>query len=532
MRGLFLNTVPFSIDLAEHSWADLVRGVFAAEVELSPYRRYPMAALQKELKGQPLFEVMFNYLNFHSVEDLLASGNVEVLKGKDLSITNLALHATFFQAPIASPYITLLTECGVPEWTEEYIDAIHGYYHRILEAMVNEPLSRHDSQTFLSSKELNQLLVEWNDTQRDYGEPRCIHDLFERQVERTPDTIALRFGDEAVSYRELNHRANQLAHRLMGLGAGPERAVAVCLSRRPELVVSLLGVMKSGAAYVPLDPAYPPQRTGFILESCGAGLVITEQSLAGGLADTSASLLCVDEGGEQDLWQGGDLSQGEADVQSEADPHTRVSASNLAYIIYTSGSTGEPKGVAIQHSSASVFLRWAADEFTPDEMSGVLASTSVCFDLSVFEIFGPLSVGGKLILMENALELAASAARDEVRLINTVPSAMAELVRQGGVPEGVTTVNLAGEALGRRLVEQIYDLGQVRRVMNLYGPSEDTTYTTYTEVMRGEPGAVTIGRPVSQTQVYILDGQMQVVPDRSAGRAVHEWRGAGEVLQR
>ena len=199
-------------------------------------------------------------------------------------------------------------------------------------------------------------------------------------------------------------------------------------------------------------------------------------------------------------------------MQSEADPHTRVSASNLAYIIYTSGSTGEPKGVAIQHSSASVFLGWAADQFTPDEMSGVLASTSVCFDLSVFEIFGPLCVGGKLILVDNALELGQAEARGEVRLINTVPSAMTELVRQGGVPETVVTVNLPGEALGRRLVEQIYGLRHVGRVMNLYGPSEDTTYTTYTEVKRGEAGAVTIGRPVAQTRVYILDGQMQVVP--------------------
>ena len=161
----------------------------------------------------------------------------------------------------------------------------------------------------LSEGELNQLLVEWNDTRRDYGAVRCIHDLFERQVERTPDAIALRCGGEAVSYRELNRRANRLAHRLIGLGAGPDQAVAVCLSRRAELVVSLLGVMKSGAAYVPLDPAYPPHRTGFILESCGAGLVITEQSLLDNLPETSASLLCVDEGGEQDLWQGGDLSR-------------------------------------------------------------------------------------------------------------------------------------------------------------------------------------------------------------------------------
>jgi amino acid adenylation domain-containing protein len=192
-------------------------------------------------------------------------------------------------------------------------------------------------------------------------------------------------------------------------------------------------------------------------------------------------------------------------------PQSAVSPQNLAYVIYTSGSTGEPKGVAIEHASTSSFLHWAMSAFTRTELSGVLLSTSICFDLSVFELFAPLCVGGKVIVANNALDLPSLHSND-VTLINTVPSAMTELVRMRSIPASVTTINLAGEPLANSLVQAIYEQESVQAVLNLYGPSEDTTYSTYVRLQKGATAEPTIGRPVANTEAYLLDERLEPVP--------------------
>jgi amino acid adenylation domain-containing protein len=270
------------------------------------------------------------------------------------------------------------------------------------------------------------------------------------------------------------------------------------------MVVALLAVLKSGAAYVPLDPAYPRERLRFMIEDAGVELVLTQESLQGRLVEQRGlRIVQLDREWEQIA------SESSAAVAGEVD------ADNLAYVIYTSGSTGTPKGVAIQHRNTVTFLHWALQHFSPEQLSGVLASTSICFDISIFEIFAPLSCGGKTILCDNALLLPALPSADQVTLINTVPSAMAELVRLGGIPSSVRTVNLAGEALKQSLVQEVYKQGHITQVFNLYGPSEDTTYSTYT-LVRGEE-RVTIGRPIANTQAYLLDGELQPVARGVAG---------------
>ena len=321
----------------------------------------------------------------------------------------------------------------------------------------------------------------------------------------TPHAIALVFGHERWTYRELNRRANQLAHYLRTLGVGPETLVAVMMERSAELIFTLLGVLKAGGAYVPLDPAYPRERLRFMLEDTRAPVLLTQARLLDQVpAAHDARVVRVDADREEIV--GGD----------EADPARTACAEHLAYVIYTSGSTGRPKGVAIEHHSAATFVRWAREVFDPAQLSGVLASTSVCFDLSVFEIFVPLSVGGKVILAANALELPSVAA-EEVTLVNTVPSAMAELVRMEGVPVTVRTVNLAGEALQNSLVQRIYESCGVERVLNLYGPSEDTTYSTWALIEKGSERVPPIGRPVANTRLYVLDGALGPVPVGVAG---------------
>jgi non-ribosomal peptide synthetase component F len=206
-----------------------------------------------------------------------------------------------------------------------------------------------------------------------------------------------------------------------------------------------------------------------------------------------------------------------------------VSDGNLAYVIYTSGSTGTPKGVAITHASACVLVQWAQETFSRAELRAVLFSTSVCFDLSVFELFVPLSSGGMVVVAEDALALPGLAARDEVTLVNTVPSAIAELVRGGRLPQSVLAVALAGEPLTRELVARVYGASAAQRVLNLYGPTEDTTYSTWAEVERGCE-RVTIGRPVANTRAYILDRELRPVPVGVAGSCTLEERGWRAVI--
>uniref|UniRef100_UPI0015A54EA0 non-ribosomal peptide synthetase n=2 Tax=Actinosynnema TaxID=40566 RepID=UPI0015A54EA0 len=321
----------------------------------------------------------------------------------------------------------------------------------------------------------------------------CAHELVQAQVDRTPDAIALRAGDGNLTYAQLDRAANRLAHRLRGLGVGPEDRVAVCLPRTSRLVVSLLGVLASGAAYVPVDPAYPAERIELLLADSGAAVLITDE---GGPAPDGVVVLrsAVEDGPVERVASG-------------------VGADNLAYVIHTSGSTGRPKGVMIEHRQTTAMLTWARDTFPPEVLAETLAATSICFDLSVFEIFAPLTTGGTITLApDNALDLIHNPdAYHHLTLVNTVPSAAAELLAADAIPPGARTINLAGEALSPALVDQLYQHPVLDTVNNLYGPSEDTTYSTHAITTPNDP-RTPIGRPIHGTTVHILDADLTPVP--------------------
>ncbi|WP_414517210.1 amino acid adenylation domain-containing protein [Nostoc sp. PCC 9305] len=352
--------------------------------------------------------------------------------------------------------------------------------------------------------EVDQLLLEWQENPAVYVNDICIHQLFEFQVEKTPEQIAVIFEDKQVSYQELNQQANQLAHYLQTLNVKPEVLVGIFLERSLEMIVGLLAILKAGGAYVPLDPAYPSERLALMLEDSQLSILLTQQNLLSKLPEHQARIVCLDSDREA-------ITQ-----QNQENLTSLVTDKNLSYVIYTSGSTGKPKGVAIEHHSTVALLHWAREVFTTEDLAGVLAATSICFDLSVFEIFVPLSWGGKVILAENALYLPTLLAAQEVTLINTVPSAIAELLRIQGIPASVRIVNLAGEPLQNRLVQQIYTLDNIQKVFNLYGPTEDTTYSTFALVKKGD-SIVTIGRAIANTYCLLLDEQMQIVPAGVSG---------------
>ena len=384
------------------------------------------------------------------------------------------------------------------------------HFQTLLTSLVEAPERKLSELTLLSEQEQQTLLFDWNQTQRDYPTGKCIHQLFEAQVERTPEAVALTTelrieladGPTSLTYAELNAKANQLAHHLRNLIDVDQLAptIGICMERSCEIVVALLATLKVGGTYVPLDPAYPADRLAFIAEDADIQILLTQ--------------------GEKDLSFAAKQSLQIVDVRqiSEDLPETAVenlsTPNDLAYVIYTSGSTGKPKGVAIEHRNTVTLLHWAKEQFSLAELSGVLASTSICFDLSVFEIFAPLSWGGRIILVENALALPKISPSIDVSLINTVPSVLSQLLKVGSMPESVQTVNLAGEALPLSLVQQLQRSPHIQKIYNLYGPSEDTTYSTCAPLHTPSltDGRAPIGKPIANTQAYVLDRYRQPVP--------------------
>jgi amino acid adenylation domain-containing protein len=426
----------------------------------------------------------------------------------ELQLAGLKLEPLEAELETAKFELTLTlveTETGLQGWceyntdlfAEKTIARMLEHWQVLLEGAVADPEQSLSALPLLTEAERQQMFA-WNETAVAYPRERSIEVLFTEQAARTPAAVAVEHEDAQLSYGELNRHANQLAHYLRRLGIGPEVRVGLSVRRSAEMLVGLLGILKAGCAYVPLDREYPAERLRFMIEDAQLRFVVTDApELAGFAADTGVQLI--------------DLTTADINRESAAAPESGVTPDNLAYVIYTSGSTGIPKGVAITRRNASAFLNWATDFFSTEKLQAVLASTSINFDLSVFELFAPLSVGGRVVLAENSLQLPEIAAAAQVELINTVPSAMAELVRLTAVPSSVRVVNLAGEALSRKLVQDIYAYGAVAQVVNLYGPSEDTTYSTY-EMVADAPGApVLIGRPISNSQIYLLDEEMQPV---------------------
>ncbi|MFD7908437.1 amino acid adenylation domain-containing protein [Kitasatospora sp. NPDC059747] len=335
--------------------------------------------------------------------------------------------------------------------------------------------------------------------------------LIEAQVRRTPDAVAVIDGERRLTYRELGERLTSAAARLARAGVGPGTLVGVCLPRSAELVVALLAVLRSGGAYVPLDPAYPQDRLELVIGDARAPVVLTDRAHEHLVAGAGAAVLYAGPDGQGPFEQG-------PDGQGPTAPVAPVGSTDAAaYVLYTSGSTGRPKGVVVPQRGVNALLRWAAATYRPEDVAGVLFATSVCFDISVYEVFFPLAVGGAVVVAENALALPDLPARDAVTLVNTVPSAMAALLRGGGLPAGVRVVNLAGEALPRRLADQVHAQPGVERLYNLYGPTEDTVYSTWALVGRDETGEPLIGRPVDGTTAHVLDERRAPVPEGGIG---------------
>jgi non-ribosomal peptide synthetase component F len=373
----FVNLVPFFLDLSAGTFADLCRRTFVAESELLPHRRYPMADLKKRYGGRDLFDTVFNFTHFHVYRRLRAlSGDVLDATGNENTYFPFTVQANMNEDTGA---LGLAFDYQTNNFTTDRVREIAAVYQRVLERMARWPEQRHETVNLLAGVEKRQMRqVEG------FEGVACIHEIFEAQARKSPKRIAVTSGQDALSYGQLNARAEQVAAHLAALGVGPEVRVGLCLDRSTHLVVAILGVLKAAAAYVPLDPDYPPERLSYLLADSGVKVVLTERKLLDRLPPTNAGALCVEDA----------LDRAPAAVaRPSAQPE------NAAYVIYTSGSTGNPKGVVVEHRQVAQLLSatQAIFHFDKDDVWTLFHSSA--FDFSVWEMWGALLYGGRLSLL-------------------------------------------------------------------------------------------------------------------------------------
>ncbi len=382
------------------------------------------------------------------------------------------------------------------------IDRMAMHFQTLIESIIANPDQSIDELNILTDSERHQLLVEWNQTQIDYPN-QCIHQLFEAQVERTPDNIAIVFEQHQLTYRELNDRANQLAHYLQVQGIVPNMLVGLYVERSPMMMIGLLGILKTGAAYVPLDPNHPLDRIEYAIEDAQIGIILTQQQLIDRLQNwSSVELICLD------------TDWAKISTQSTITPILATDTDRIAYLIYTSGSTGKPKGVEARHRGVVNFITSMQRQPGMTATDILLSVTTLSFDMAVLEIYLPITVGAQLVLVsrEEAMDgkkLAATIARLGITLMQGTPATWGVLLESGWQGESNLKIITGAEPISTDLVTQL--LTKSSSVWNLYGPTETTVWSTAYQV-QGHEQRIPIGKPIANTEIYILDAHLQPVP--------------------
>ena len=405
------------------------------------------------------------------------------------------LRPEFYQGTDFKDKMAELTETG--QWAlVETSDPFPGRYAHFPEVNL---------QVWVYRREAAMPRPAWNETEAALPSNRCVHDLFAEQAARTPDATALYYQDESLSYAELNGRANQVAHHLIAMGAGPGTKVGLCIARTPAMLAGLLGILKAGAAYVPIDPAFPRVRQEYIVEDSGLPLMLTQRDLLGTIDAAGVDTICLDSD-----WPA--IAE-----RPRTDPDRAVDPHSLFCVFYTSGSTGRPKGVMDHHHGVLNYFVWMKQALPADVYAGVALVASICFDLSLLEIFAPLTCGGAIVLAENLMALPSLPAREKITFVNAVASGMGVLLRVDGLPKSVRHVVLAGEAVPNKVVQDLYRLDHIEAVHNWWGPTETTILSTAYRCERGATRNPPIGTPIFNTTTFIVDEAMQPVPVGTAG---------------
>ncbi|ARK44873.1 non-ribosomal peptide synthetase [Burkholderia pseudomallei] len=524
--GFFVNTLALRLDLSsEPTVGELLKRTKAQVLSAQAHQDLPFDQVVERVKPPrstahpPLFQVMFVWQNMPAGE---------------LTIPGLTIRAVETPLQTAQFELTLsLQEAGddivghlnyaSALFDESTVRRYVTYWRRLLEGMTAGAADQTIvGLPLLDEAERKQVVYEWNATERDYPIEQCIHQLFEAQVDRKPEAIALTFEGQRLSYAELNARANRLAHYLQARGVGPDRLVALCAERGIEMVVGLLAILKAGGAYVPLDPSHPPERLRRMLDDTNPVAVLVDDIGADALASFGSHVAAR----SPRVHLSRDIAQWRA--CSPANPPTprERAARRLAYVIYTSGSSGEPKGVMNEHRGVVNRLWWMQQTYALDERDAVLQKTPFSFDVSVWEFFWPLMSGARLVIAKpeghkDPAYLSELIDRERVTTLHFVPSMLQAFLEDEGAARGcgsVKRVMCSGEALPPSLVKRFYRCLPDARLHNLYGPTEAAVDVTAWACDAEEGGAsVPIGRPIANTRIYVLDGYGQPVPRGVAG---------------
>jgi amino acid adenylation domain-containing protein len=511
--GFFVNTLVLRTDFSgDPSFQALLERVREVTLGAYDHQDLPYEKLLEELRPprdlscNPLFQVMFVLHNTPSQAPELAhltlsaldidTGTARFDVTLDLWETSEGLHGWF--------------EYNTDLFNVVTIDRMGGHFRTLLEGIIANPAQRLSTLPLLTMDERNQL-VAWNTTGMDYPQDQCIHQMFEAQAAQTPDAVAVICANEHLTYHELNRRANQVAHHLQALGVGPEMLVGLYMERSLEIIVALLGILKAGAAYMPLDPTYPSERLAFMLEDAQVPVVVTQEQCVAGLPYHRARVVCLDA-----QWHS--ITQ-----HSDQNPVSGATADNLAYVLYTSGSTGRPKGVLGTHCATLnvLFWLWQAYPFANHEVC--CHKTSMNFVDSIQELLGPLLHGVRAVLMPDEVlhdppRLVHTLAAHHVTRILMVPSALRVLLdTYVDLESRLPSLRLwfvGGELLSKELCQRFIESMPHSRLVNLYGASEVSANTTWcdTSLIGRDCLRVPIGRPLANTQIYLLDRYMQPVP--------------------
>ncbi|MBW4490246.1 MAG: amino acid adenylation domain-containing protein [Trichocoleus desertorum ATA4-8-CV12] len=511
--GLLINTLPVCVAVPKQAtllpWLQQLQ---LHQAEMRQYEYTPLVQIQSWSqipKGTPLFNSLLVFENYpidaslQQATDLVAVQDIWTFEQTNYPLT-----------VVIQPGISWQVEVIYDEqrFEPDAIARLLGHLRTLLEGMIANPDQSLADLPLLTAAEQHQLFVEWNARDRNTQTlpPGCVHEWFEAQVERTPDAIAVTYADQSLTYRELNERANQLAHYLRSLGVGTEVLVAIAVERSLDLIVGLLGILKAGGAYVPLDPAYPPDRIALMLEDSQAPVLVTQRSLLESLPQSKAQVVCLDRD-----WDAIRASSGFANARCNSEnPVSQVTGENLAYTIYTSGSTGKPKGVQVPHRALANFLHSMRQEPGLTAADVLLSVTTICFDIAALEIYLPLITGARVVLARremamDAQQLSQLIERSGATVMQATPATWRLLLAAGWQGNPHLKILCGGEALSRELADQL--LARSQSLWNMYGPTETTIWSM---VERVEPGSdpVRLGRAIANTQIYLLNQDLRPVP--------------------
>ena len=516
--GFFVNQLVLRVEVrTRESFQELLKRV--REVCLGAYAHQdaPFERLVEELRPErdlsraPLFQSKLIWQKA-SPEGLELGGTaLGGVGGIAVETTQLDLTASILDA---EPDLVGVVEYSQDLFEDETIERLVSHYLNVLRGIVEDSERPICSLNLLSDREREQIVMEWNETGRAYQKDQYVHELFREKAQETPDRIAATSEGDQVSYGELNRRANRLGHYLQGLGVGPEVVVAVCLKRSVEMVVAVLGVLKAGGAYLPLDLDSPVERLALQLEDAGAVVAVTQQELEGRLPALFGQTVLID------------VEWDRISEENDSEPESGVAAENLAYVIYTSGSTGRPKGVMINHGGVANYLRWATEAYRIEEGEGAPVGSSIGFDLTVTSLYGPLVNGKRVNLLpeEEGVDALARALSREggYSLVKITPAHLETLARQlvnTEVDGKAKALVIGGEQLKTGGLKYWQERARGTRLINEYGPTETVVGCCVYEVNGGETGreAVPIGKPIANTQIYILDRGLEPVPIGARG---------------